>query len=200
MERNFYWVNIADVPQWYITTPRPASGGTFEEPWMFGEGRPLPAPEAIKARVRSPGPKRTFVFAGIERTPIVSEAVANVFRTLAPDDVQLFPVTVEGESERYFIVNATKTVDCIDEAKCREVQHYTEADPFPEYAGQYRWIKGLRIDPAKTGGAHVLRPKKFKTALIVSGEIETALEGVGSLGVSFERVTGPHGGQDDKCA
>ncbi|WP_404365734.1 imm11 family protein [Corallococcus coralloides] len=191
MERNFYWVNIADVPQWYITTPVPASGGAFAEPWMFGEGHPLPDPGPSKARIRNPGQKRALVFAGVERTPIGSGAVANVFRTQAPNDVQLFPITIEGEPEQYFIINATKTVDCIDEAKCRQVQHYAEDDPFPEYAGEYRWIHGLRIDPSKTGDAHVLRPRKFKTALIVSEEVKAALEQVGNLGVHFERVTGP---------
>jgi hypothetical protein len=192
VERNYYWVNIADVPQWYITTPVPASGGAFEEPWMFGEGHALPDPGPAKARIRNPGQRRTFMFAGVERTPLVSEAVANVFGTRAPDDVELFPVTVEGEAELYFIVNAAKALDCIDEASCREIQHYADDDPFPEYVGQFRWINGLRIDPLKTEGAHVFRLKKFKTAFIVSEDIKTALEGVGNLGVSFERVTGPH--------
>lgn len=159
---------------------------------MFGEGRPLPDLGPIKAPVRNPGERRAFVLAGIEGVPIVSEAAANVFRTLAPNDVQLFPVMVEGVPERYFIVNAVKVMDCIDEANCREVHHYSPGDPFPEYEGEYRWIYGLRIDPAKTEGTHVFRLKRFKIALIVSEPIKDALEKVGSLGVSFERVTGPH--------
>ncbi|RKH61839.1 hypothetical protein D7W81_23185 [Corallococcus aberystwythensis] len=130
------------------------------------------------------------MFSVIEKAPIVSEAVANVFRTFTPDDVQLFPVSIEGEAEPYFVVNATRVVDCIDEAKCREVQHYPVGE-FPEFEGEYRWIYGLRIDPAKTGGAQVLRPRKFKTAFLVSEEVKAALEQVGNLGVSFERVTGP---------
>ena len=166
---------------------------------MFGEGHSLPDPGPAKARIRNPGQKRTFVFAGVERTPIVSEAVANVFRTRAPDDVQLFPVTVEGEAELYFIVNAVKAPDCIDEASCREIQRHTEDDPFPEHAGQFHWINGLRIDPSKTEGAHVFRLKKFKTAFIVSEEIKNALKGVGNLGVSFERVTGPSGGTSPRA-
>ncbi|RKH65650.1 hypothetical protein D7W81_16500 [Corallococcus aberystwythensis] len=129
------------------------------------------------------------MLAGVEETPIGSQAVANVFRTLAPDDVQLFPVSIEGESERAFLVNAIKVVDCIDEERCLEVQHYPEGS-FPEYAGEYRWIYGLRVDPAKTDGAHVFRLKKFKTAFIVSEDIKNALERVGNLGLSFERVTG----------
>jgi hypothetical protein len=183
---------MADVPQWLVTTPVPVSGGEFDEPWMFADGRVLPDPGPIKAQIANPGEKRTFVFSVIEKAPIVSEEIANTFRTLALDDVQLFPVSIEGEPERYFVVNATKVVDCINEANCREVQHYTEEDPFPEYAGQYRWIYGLRIDPAKTEGAHVFRPQKFKTAFIISEEIKVALEKAGNLGVSFERVTGPH--------
>ncbi|SEU38870.1 hypothetical protein SAMN05443639_12918 [Stigmatella erecta] len=105
--------------------------------------------------------------------------------------MQIFPVSIEGESERYFVVNVTKVVDCIDEARCQEVQHYPEGT-FPEYEGEYRWIYGLRIAPSKTEGAHVFRLMKFKTAFIVSEDIKTALERIGNLGVSFERVTGPH--------
>ncbi|WP_208752438.1 imm11 family protein [Corallococcus carmarthensis] len=194
MERHFYWVDIADVPQWYITTPVPASGGKFEEPWMFTAGRVLSDPGPIKARVRNQGVRRTFMFAGVERVPIVSEGVANVFRLLAPDDVQLLPVTVESEPERYFIANATKVVDCIDEVNCEGRQPYDQDDPHPERRGAYRWISGLRIDPARTEGTRVLRPMKFKIAFIVSEEVKNALEQVGNLGVLFDRVTGPRGG------
>ncbi|WP_395847148.1 imm11 family protein [Cystobacter fuscus] len=192
MERHFYSVGLADVPHWLLETPTRESGEAFAEPWMFADGRVLPDPGPIKAQVSHPGEKRTFVFAGVEETPIGSEAVANVFRTLAPGDVQLFPVTVEGESERYFVVNATKVVDAIDEARCREVHHYDEDDPSPYYEGEYNWIYGLRIDPSKTEGAQVFRLKKFKVAFIVSEEVKIALERVGNLGLSFERVTGPH--------
>jgi hypothetical protein len=128
----------------------------------------------------------------IEAAPIVSEAAANVFRTLAPNDIQLFEVSIEGVPERYFVVNATKVVDAINEARCREVHHYDEDDPALGYEGEYNWIYGLRIDPSKTEGAQVFRLKKFKVTFIVSEEVKNALERVGNLGVSFERVTGPH--------
>ncbi|MFY0575461.1 imm11 family protein [Cystobacter fuscus] len=192
MERHFYWIRMADVPQWIIATPVPASGGEFDEPWMFGEGRLLQHPGAMKTQVEHQGERRAFVFAGLESVPVVSEAVANVFRALASDDVQLFPVTLEGESGQYFVVNAGKTIDCIDEANCREVHLHDEDDPEPARRGAYRWIYGLRIVPAKTEGARVFRPKRFTHALIVSEEVKAALERVGNLGVYFERVTGPH--------
>jgi hypothetical protein len=190
VERKFYWVEMGNVPQWLIDTPTRASGEAFDEPWMFAEGRVLSDPGHLKAQISHPGTKRAFVFSVIEKAPIISEAVANVFRTMAPTDVQIFPVSIEGESERHFVVNVTKVVDCIDEARCQEVQHYPEGS-FPEYEGEYRWIYGLRIAPSKTEGAHVFRLMKFKTAFIVSEDVKNALERVGNLGVSFERVTGP---------
>ncbi|MCP3105556.1 hypothetical protein LZ198_42600 [Myxococcus sp. K15C18031901] len=190
MERHFYWVRLADVPHWLLETPTRASGEPFDEPWMFTDGHVLPGPGPLKAQISHPGQRRTFLFAGVEETPIGSAEVADVFRTLAPDDVQLFPVSIEGESERHFVVNAIKVVDAIDEARCAEVRHYREGT-FPEFAGQYRWIYGLRIDPSKTEGAHVFRLTKFKTAFIVSEDIKHALEQVGNLGLSFEQVTGP---------
>ncbi|MCP3058637.1 hypothetical protein LXT21_07630 [Myxococcus sp. K38C18041901] len=190
MERNFYWVGLADVPRWLVETPTRASGEAFEEPWLFTDGRVLEDPGPIKSQVSHPGTKRAFALGGVERTPIVSAALADVFRALASGDVQLFPVTVEGESERYFVVNATKVVDAIDEARCREV-HHDDGDA-PGYEGEYGWIYGLRIDPTKTEGAHVFRLKRFKVAFVVSEDLKNALERVGNLGVSFERVTGPH--------
>jgi hypothetical protein len=189
---------LGDVPQWLVETPTRDSGEAFDEPWMFADGRVLEELGQMKAQVSTPGEKRGFVLSVIEKVPIANQAIAGVFKALAPDDVQLLPVAIEGEPERYFVVNAAKVVDCIDEARCREVQHYDEDDPSPEYEGEYRWIYGLRIDPAKTEGAHVFRLKKFKIAFIVSEEIKAALERAGNLGVSFERVTGTFGGQDDQ--
>ncbi|CAM3190614.1 DUF1629 domain-containing protein [Corallococcus soli] len=159
---------------------------------MFAEGRVLPDPGPMEAQISHPGVKCAFVLSGIEQAPIVNAAVANVFRTLAPDDVQLLPVSIERESESYFVVNAIRLMDCIDEARCQEVQHYPE-NSFPEYEGEYRWIYGLRIDPLRTEGARVFRLTKFKTAFVVSDDVKEALERAGNLGVSFEQVTAPTG-------
>ncbi|WP_236068683.1 imm11 family protein [Citreicoccus inhibens] len=158
---------------------------------MFADGRMLPALGPMQAEVAHRGTRRSFVLSGIEQAPIVSEAVAHVFRTLASDDVQLLPMTIAGESEPYFVVNATKVIDAIDEARCSEVHHYDKDSHPPEFAGEYNWIYGLRIDPAKTEGAQVFRLKKFKVAFIVSEDIKDALERVGNLGVSFDPVTQP---------
>ena len=83
MERQFYWVEMADVPQWLIADAgtgirgkRLTSLGCSQMVAFFQTLDPS------RPEISHPGEKRTFVFSVIEKAPIVSEAVANVFRTL----------------------------------------------------------------------------------------------------------------------
>ncbi|QAT82396.1 hypothetical protein EJ065_0791 [Corallococcus coralloides] len=188
---NFYDIGIADVHQWVLELPAPASGGELEDPWMFGDGRRLPDPGPLMSRPFREGPRRSFSVANSGRTPIADEQVANVFRKLAPDDVQAFPIKVEGESRNLYIINATKRFRCVDEKNSKEVHVYPSDGVAPERAGTYRAIHGLRINPARAEGARVFRIQGYLSALIVAVEIKHALEEVGNLGVFFTRVTGP---------
>lgn len=108
------------------------------------------------------------------------------------DDVQLFPVDVEGTPERYYIVNAIKRFKCVDEERSREVQVYPSDGAVPERVGEYRSISGLRVDISKIENARVFRPMGWEIALIVSEEIKEGIERIGNSGVYFNRVTGPH--------
>ncbi|MFP2961526.1 imm11 family protein [Myxococcus sp. 1LA] len=188
---NFYDIGVAEVPQWVLELPVPASGGELDDPWMFGDGRHLPDPGPLKSRPFRDGPQRSFSVANSGRTPVADEQVASVFLELAPDDVQVFPIEVAGAKEPLYVINATKCFKCVDEKSSKEVQIYPPDGVAPERVGTYRAIYGLRIDPSKTEGARVFRIQGYSSALIVSEEIKNALEEVGNLGVSFERVTGP---------
>jgi hypothetical protein len=123
--------------------------------------------------------------------PIVNERVAALFSTLAPDEVQLIPVRVEAQVEKYFILNALRLVRCIDDAACEEVQYWTPEDGQPDLVGEYRVVVGMRIDPAKVGDARVFRPWGWPVVLIVSEELQSALEHLGVQGAKFADVTGP---------
>ncbi|WP_140792857.1 imm11 family protein [Myxococcus xanthus] len=187
---NYYDIGIADVPQWVLELPVPASGGELDDPWMFGDGRRLPDPGPLKSRPFRDGPQRSFSVANSGRTPIADEQVASIFRKLAPEDVQVFPIEVEGAKNLLYVINATKCFKCVDEKNSKEVQIYPPDGVAPERVGTYRAIYGLRIDPSKAEGARVFRIQGYSSAFIVSEEIKSALAGVGNLGVSFERVTG----------
>ncbi|WP_223757106.1 imm11 family protein [Myxococcus sp. RHSTA-1-4] len=167
---------------------------------MFGDGRLLPDPGPLKTRPLHGGPQRSFSVANSGRAPIADELVARAFRELAPNDVQVFPVDVEGAAKPLYIINATKCFKCVDEANSREVQLYPPNGAAPERAGEYRSISGLRIDTSKIENARVFRIQGYRSAFIVSEEIKNALEGIGNLGVHFERVTGHRGGHADQRA
>lgn len=192
MAHHLYDVGVADVSQWVLGLPVPLSGGELDDPWMFGDGRPLPDPGPLKSKPFRDGPQRSFSVANSGRTPIADEQVASAFRELAPDDIQVFPVDVEGATKPFYIINATKCFKCVDEANSRKVELFPPDGTAPERAGKYRAIYGLRIDVSKTGDARVFRIQGYQSALIVSEEIKNALERIGNLGVHFERVTGPH--------
>jgi hypothetical protein len=110
-----------------------------------------------------------------------------MFAELAPDDVQLIPVDVEGQPDQYLILVATRLIPCIDE-KASRFDRWTPEDGVPHKVGQYSIMYGLRIHKAKVGNAKVLRPEGWTVALIVSEEIKDALERMGATGTRFEEV------------
>ncbi len=173
--------------RWYLHNPADPSGREVDDPWMFTDGRRLPNPGRLKIAIDRPGKPLDFSLAGLA-IPLVHVRVATVFAELAPEDVQLFPVEVEGQPEQFCILVATKTLRCIDDAACKEVEIWTPEDGRPEKVGQYRDVYGMRIDPSKVGDAKVFRTWGWTVALIVSQEIKHALERIGATGTYFEEV------------
>ena len=111
-----------------------------------------------------------------------------IYSCAGPNDVQLFPVDVQGQAETYFLMNVARTVRCIDNKASKEVQLYTLEDGRPDRVGEYRSVIGLRIDKAKVGDARVFRPWGWPPPIIVDGEIKEALERSGISGGRFDEV------------
>jgi uncharacterized protein DUF1629 len=109
----------------------------------------------------------------------VHSRVAEVFAELAPQDVQLLPVEVEGQQEKYFILNATRLAKCIDDLASEEVHYWRPEDGLPEKVGTYFSVSGMRIDTSKAGDAQVFRTWGW-AALIISEDLKEALERLGA--------------------
>jgi hypothetical protein len=62
----------------------------------------------------------------------VHSRVGDLLTRMAPKDVQLFPVEVEKQRERCFLVNVIRIVKCIDDQASEEVSYWTEKDGLPE--------------------------------------------------------------------
>lgn len=189
MERRFFDLTI-DVyvkGRRYLSEPTHADGTEVDDIWQFTEGQPIELHERLRIPIHRPGEPLDIDFAGAGGAPIVSERVASLFRELAPNDVQLFPVDVEGDSRPYFLLNAARTLRCIDDAASTEVQIRT-ADEYTERIGEYRAVHGLRIDKSKVGDARVFRTWGWHAPLIVEEDIKDALEANGIFGGRFEEV------------
>jgi hypothetical protein len=187
-KRYFDLTSDVYVPKrWYLDDPVDAEGNEVD-PWQFTEGRPVKVEGRLRIPIHKKGRPLDFTTTPVGSTPIVHAKVAHLLRELAPNDLQLLPVEIESQSEPYFLVNTTRTIKCIDDARCEEVLYWKPEDGRPERIGDYHYVAGLRIDPTEVGDARVFRPKGWWIALIVSEDIQQALQRLGVTGTHFQEV------------
>jgi hypothetical protein len=172
--------------RWHLTNPTDSQGREVDDPWQFRRGTPVHVEGRLKVPVKHAGRPLDFTEAGL-RIPVVHFEVASLFATLAPDDVQLIPVDIEGQRDPFLILVATRLIRCIDE-QASQVQFWTPEDGLPHKVGQYYAVDDLHIDKTKVGEARVFRLEGWAGSLIVSENIKQALERVGATGVKFEEV------------
>jgi len=186
-QRLFKLADDVYVPnRWHLDTPTDIQGRKVFD-WDFKRGTPVHVPGGrLKIPIEIPGWPLDFSEAGI-RIPVVHVKIASMLSELAPNDVQLIPVDIEGQPDQYLVMVATRLIRCIDEA-ASEVSFWTPEHGVPEKVGQYMGVDRLRIDKARVGNARVFRPEGWEVALIVSEEIKDAMERVGATGSRFEEV------------
>jgi hypothetical protein len=187
MSRRFFRLvdDVSFPHRWHLGVPVDSHGLKVDSE-RFSDGRPLQVKERLKVPVEEAGRPLDFSEAGLG-TPVLHVKVASVFAELAPDDVQLIPVDVEGQPDQYLILVATRLLRCIDE-KASRVRLWTHEDGEPDLVGQYRDVRDLHIIRDQVGKAKVFRPEGWEVALIVSEELKGALERMGATGARFEEV------------
>lgn len=184
--RFFVLTDDVYVPhRWHLATPIDSHGVEVDD-WQFTEGRPLQIDGRLKVPVEHAGKPLDYSEAAL-KIPVVHVKVASVFAELAPQDVQLIPVDVEGQPDQYLILVAIRCVRCIDE-KASKVQFWKPEDGLPEKVGKYYAVDDLHVDKTKVGSARVFRPEGWLGSLIVSGDIKDALERVGATGMKFREA------------
>ena len=185
-KRFFKLADDVNVPhRWHLDVPTDSHGQQVDDR-QFMYGKPVHIADRLKFPVEIAGTPLDFTLAGIG-APVVHVRVASMFAELAPDDVQLIPVDVEGQPDQYLILVATRIIRCIDE-KASRIRLWTHEDGAPHQIGRYASVRDMRIDKAKAGSAKVFRCEGWIGPLIISGEIKDALEGMGATGTRFEEV------------
>ena len=178
-----FWDDKLVPGRWSLEDPY--VNGHWVIPDLFtGAGGPKTLDGPIVVKVYRPGRPLDYTMAG-RGMPVASERAAQVFARVAPDDVQIIPVTVEGHQEPYFIIHALHAIECVDEARSEGIQWWTEADGRPERIGDYSAVDVLRIEPARVAGHHLFRVKRWEVALIVSAHLRAELERANLTGLRF---------------
>ena len=188
MAQRFFELNDdVNVPgRWHLTNPVDGEGREVEDPWRFRRGVPVEAPEGLRVPIQHAGRALDFTLAGLS-IPVIHSTVATVFAELAPRDVQLIPVQLEGVADAYFILVATRLIRCIDE-KASRVQYWTPEDGLPHKVGQYYAVDDLHIDKARAGDAKLFRLEGWAGTLIISEDLKDALERIRATGTRFTEV------------
>jgi hypothetical protein len=185
-QRFFELADDVNVPhRWHLAMPRNSQGFKVDDA-QFTDGTPVHLQERLRIPLEIAGKPLDFTEAGL-RIPVVHVRVASMFAELAPDDVQLIPVDVEGQPDQYLILVATRLIRCIDEQASR-IQLWTHENGIPDMVGKYFSVRDMRIHKYKVGSARVFRCEGWEGPLIVSGEIKDALERMSATGTRFEEV------------
>jgi len=186
LKRFFELHDDVHVPsRWHLDTPIDSQGREVND-WEFKRGMPVSIAGRLRIPIESAGRPLDFSEAGV-MVPVVHVKVASVLKELAPNDVQLIPVDIEGQPDQYLILVATRLIRCIDE-KASKVQFWRPEDGLPDMVGKYYAVDDLHIDKTKVGEAKVFRPEGWEVTLIVSGDIKESLERMGTTGAKFEEV------------
>ncbi|WP_306770416.1 MULTISPECIES: imm11 family protein [Corallococcus] len=151
-------------------------------------GRPSSWEGSLRVPVEIPGNTLDYSHAAFG-TPVVTSRVAAIFERLAPNDIQLFPVNIEGQSDDFFILNAIRRVNCIDDEASEEARYWTPKNGLTEKVGTYLSVWGMRIDTTRLGSARVFRPLHWEVVLVIPEDIKLALESIGATGVQFKDVS-----------
>ncbi|MFL5347235.1 MAG: imm11 family protein [Hyalangium sp.] len=185
-ERFFRLADDVNVPhRWHLDTPKDRHGHEVDYR-QFKLGAPVQIQERLRIPVEIPGQPLDFTEANVG-VPLVHVRVASLFAELAPDDVQLLPVDVEGQPDQYLILVASRLIRCIDEQASR-FDRWAPEDGMPHKVGKFSIMYELRIDKSTVGSAQVFRCEGWTGPLIVSEAIKVGLEKMGATGTRFEEV------------
>ena len=176
---------------WTLQGPFDERGARLVDPWQYADGQHLDVAKTAALptfRIAQPaGSPLDFNISGLG-IPVVPERVVRIFERLGTKDVQFLPTKIDSRPDPWFILNVTRVVRCIDDARCRQVNYFKPEDGQPEKIGTYRAVHGLRIDPTRVEGARIFRPWGWLVAIIVSQDIKEALEQEHVTGTKFIEV------------
>jgi hypothetical protein len=128
-----------------------------------------------------------FTFAGHD-LPVVTKEVAELLEHTCREDIQRFPVIVEGAREEYDVINVVALLPCVDKLRSDVESWWTAADGRPDKLGHPKSINKLVVAAECAEGHHVFRLDGWRSIVIVSDLLKDMLEKKAVKGVRFKSV------------
>jgi hypothetical protein len=173
--------------QWVLADPLDEHGEELD-PWQFFSGHPIELLGTPRISLAAPGRALDFSFTTLS-IPIIHGRLVPLFEGLGlRNQIQFLPVEVVGQTAPYFIANVLRVIPCIDDARCERVEYWKPEDGALDRVGDYRLVRGMRIDPDKACDADIFRPKGWSSVLVVSERLKQALEDRQVGGIRFTEV------------
>jgi hypothetical protein len=172
--------------RWQLASPLDAHGDELD-PWQFKKGTVLELGCVPRFSLDIPGNLLDFSWAAFS-IPVVHDRFVRLFKQLHVEGVQFIPARVDGNPEPWCILNALRIINCIDDARCEQVQYWTPEDNRRDKLGEYRAVYGMRVDPTKVGDSRLFRPMGWRVALIISEDVKQGIEAAGLSGARFVEV------------
>ena len=175
------WHNEA---RWHLREPETLDGAR-PFTWAFTRCVPFEPRVALRARSRSEGTPVDFTLADFD-IPILSPKAVDVLAPLVGEFCEFIPVDVEGQEQRYSILNIFPEEDCAHE-QASDLLLWRRGDGRDDLIGGYRQVtrlvirRGLQLPP-------IFRLSKFHIRILVDQRVAAYFGPDGLTGVIPKRI------------
>jgi hypothetical protein len=170
--------------RWFLGEPSDSSGQEIDAR-LFRYGMPYHGQPPKFIPVDRVGVEVGLSLAAFDM-PVIREDVREAIESVTTDGYELYPVEIGDSHSRFWILNVTTRVDCVDES-ASVFRKWLPEDDRPDRLGAYHSISTLRIDSRRVAG-DILRLKGWEVAMIVSDRMRNALMKITDLGVMFSET------------
>lgn len=170
--------------RWFLGEPLDSSGQQIDAR-SFRYGVPYDGLQPSSVPVDRAGLEVGFNLGAFDM-PVIRDDVRQAIASVTTEGYEVYPVEIVGSEMRYWILNVSTRIDCVDESVSVFTKWLPEDDR-PDRLGSYRSISTLRID-SQRARKPMFRLKGWEVALIVSEPIRHALRKIADLGIVFSKT------------
>lgn len=116
-----------DLTRWQLGLARRFADGTPVDIWAYRRCTIVESSRPVSLEVTHAGKEVDYNDTAFSAT-VVSERLAEIWKSLTPDRIQLLPAEIARSSRAWYVANLLDCVDCIDHARSR-IKYCPADDP-----------------------------------------------------------------------